>query len=118
MLSLDGVSYALGDEVELSPEDAAYLASVGAVRLVTPDDLTPSPSPSQGEGGLTIDTDSEIPGELLETDGIGTGELIGGFVDRAGNSPDSENLDGDGQGNEGLGDSDEQPKTSKRGGRK
>ena len=108
----DGRILQPGESLGLSDRDAEYLLVVGAVRLMPPDELTPAPSPSQEKGNLTVDPDSEISGELLETDGIGTGELIGGFVDHVGDSLE-QNPDNFEQPDVGT-----QPKASKRGGKK
>jgi hypothetical protein len=66
-----------GEFVDLSDEEACFLEHLGVVEIVreasSHDDHSAEVPQTEGEGSV-------VEGLLCETDGIGEGELIGGFV--------------------------------------
>lgn len=68
----DGQRYELGAVIELPPVAAQRLSQGGTVQIL-------ESAPAQSE--LTVDPASEVDGVLRETDGVGGGDLIGGFED-------------------------------------
>lgn len=113
MVAIEFVKSLVRASKDYSPGDIEYVSPSIAESLVRQGVAIYSTS----EGGLSVDSGSEIPGVIEKAQGIGAGESIGGFVDHADNSPSlhrSEQSDAGDSQQEQSGDTGEQSSDTSR----